>query len=459
MGMTEDAVAVKNDNGKLNMYLPYNLDLEKVIMGSGLRSYEKDFLLKRSPYKPYSQLNLRKVIVFLDKIKWYEMSRPNYINDFYCLNAVKTAKDMSCSSSVFFKIKKMLIRAKIIECDNYFSDGFFPMSFRFAPKYRHQKPKLVEFNIPFKEKQIKRIQSKNQPENELQEWLHDNIKRMSFDCDKNALVDCLREDYNLSYKNTNLQTIIDQQSLFIDALISGKDLNRFIGWHFSRAGRDGRLSSTTTSLKRCLRKHLLLDGEKTVEIDQSGSQPFLLLRLYSMVNDISITPFKIFEESTKFHKLWENGFYESFSKLSGVNLEKNEVKTVIIAGLLNSRYLNSKDILSTYTSNKKAKIAVMEAFEREFPILWNQIVLLKSREGYLGASYGKKGIHTQFARYMQNFEASIFIDTICPKLKTLNIPCYTVHDCIGVRERDRETAKKVIEDTIEEVIGFKAYVK
>lgn len=438
--------------GFWNLFVPESLNLVDCINTSCLSPDEKAELLRVSVRWPHQRLKLKRLTLILDKLTWLQTTLKPTNHGYCAMNSVTTAKRLGCKHQELAEMVKLLKRLGIIEVNPKYAKERFPRSYRFSPTYRGRRARLVDPAFLVSARWAQKEQCEVNPQGPLEEWLHECCLNVSFDLPRSALtavIDLAIADEKDAEKllAKRAHAVMGMDAVLADSAL--KRSSRVCGWHFGRGDDQGRISSTITGLKRELRPHLLLYGEKTTEIDQRASQPFLLLKLYESVESPAAKA-----EVAAFYALWSNDFYSDIGRMSGISIDRDTLKEVVIEGVLNGKVTNSGTIRAKSKERREQIRAIVNVFEGQFPILWGEIVKLKTIEGYLRAKRGPKGMHTQYARHQQRLEARIFIDKIAQRLKSQNIVCYTVHDCIGVRETDLEATKVIMLEEIQASIGF-----
>ena len=188
--------------------------------------------------------------------------------------------------------------------------------------------------------------------------------------------------------------------------------DKHIFYHFDSYGR---VHTNFTILKSFIRKNcLLINGERTYEIDISNSQPLFLAKI---MNEEGINIDK--HELAVFNYLVINGkFYEFLMDKSGIK-EKKECKELIYKvffGRNNSKMKNPFSIL--------------------FPSIYAFIVDYK-------ASYGD---YKLLSHKLQNEESNFIFNKVIKTLSIINsdINIITIHDSIIVQDKYAEQAEHIM---------------
>jgi hypothetical protein len=180
--------------------------------------------------------------------------------------------------------------------------------------------------------------------------------------------------------------------------------------------RYGRFHSNFTTLKSEIRnKFLLIDGEPTMELDITNSQPIFLSFLMSKHLD------KIDHEEYEFFKqlVITGSLYQYFSEHTNIS-DKKQIKKIIYRVLFGTNHLNNKE-------NKM--------FNSIFPSIFSFIRWYKK----------EKDNYKSLAYELQNSESNLLFNTICREIidKYPDLPFFTVHDSITVKYRDYNKIKEI----------------
>ncbi len=268
------------------------------------------------------------------------------------------------------------------------------------------------------------------------------LENYLLDINLNDGVDAARTSYEFRKKG-------DGEEPDVQYFLRSVSVLRFKKMHpawFCKRPKFARLYSAATNCPRELRTCFTYQGKKVIECDQRASQPFLLLELYTQVKTEESKA-----EALKYYDLWnrernDGDFYRNLVP----NKARAEIKKAIIEGVLNckenpQRQSPEMKVLST---------SIEDVYQREFPILWDEIHRLKTlKMPELGVD-DPKDRHKQYARYMQGLESSIFLDGIAKECVEKKIWIYTVHDCIGCLEEDLETVQKIATGHLRKKCGF-----
>lgn len=224
-----------------------------------------------------------------------------------------------------------------------------------------------------------------------QEWIkeypdHRTLIENHYKCNINL--------FTLERELCDLKTLgeINEKQYYFYLNLSLKFNGRYI-W-FSRNG-GGRFYSSFTSLPKIVRKHITLDGDFVCEIDLKNALP---LFISYKVDDMS------------FRKdCLEGVFWDKISKHT--NIERDIVKTKFFTDITYNQTL------------RRTKLYL--GLEELYPGLYNKIEELKSRGN----------IHEKYT----DLESKIFVDG----MKGFEFPYLSIHDCLVVRNRERDRNRAV----------------
>ncbi len=433
----------------INVYIPYNLDIIYLI-NSNLEENLRDIILKKSPIFPHQQNFLKSLCLLVNKICWLQITAKKTPHGYLDYRAQKLSREIGLNGSNFNFIINILVKLDIIEINHSYSnnkDKKHSKSFKFTSKYAYQKPKLFEPRFIITSKETKKfIKVSDKKLNDVENYIHENIKNITFSIGKSELLDLVKQNSD----KKSVERSVYQSERNISAIISQKKEIGSDCWMFSRSNKNGRLNNNITSLKKELRKYLIFNGMPFVELDVHACQPLLLIDLYNYSESIHKN-----NERDIYYSLFKSNFYESFAALSGDLKLKDDIKLDFIK-ILNSKH---EEIDTFDIATKSSKLIITRTFKKHFPVLWSEILKLKTVKGYLSAESSQKGIHSQFAYFLQKLESQIVIDLIGRELMKLNIVFFTVHDCIAVIEKDVSVTKNIMESQFEKFIGFKPIIK
>ncbi|WP_188051090.1 hypothetical protein [Flavobacterium sp. GP15] len=188
--------------------------------------------------------------------------------------------------------------------------------------------------------------------------------------------------------------------------------------HFyaNRNNTNNRLDHNLTALKRELFQFIILDGEKTVEVDIANAQFALLSNISSLNLDSNFIDYA------------QNGkLYESIGREIGKS--KKEVKAFTMVALFGKTRNHPKQL------------------RKLFPKTMKSIAEYKNKNGY-----------KSFSVMLQQAESNLMIDGVYNLLTKNNIPTIPVHDSMRVKESDYIRTNRMMVDFFNEK-NFKCELK
>jgi hypothetical protein len=237
----------------------------------------------------------------------------------------------------------------------------------------------------------------------------------------------------------------------------------------------GRLHTVLTQIKGELRRFIRYDGKVLVSVDIVNSQPYLATIL---LNSKKFTEHNILDYILKINPNYKNPNYPIMlvkkikkvtnSKNIRLFIEKIESGTfyeyfgekLIEQGLIEKdldmckvRKIAKGSIFSAFFSpnNSISYNEEMKNFKNIFPDVYDVFKLIKST----------RGKHNTLAIFLQQFEAELILHTACKKIHDINpdIPIFTLHDSIITTEEYVEEVRMVMEEVLNNAIGFPPQLK
>ena len=157
----------------------------------------------------------------------------------------------------------------------------------------------------------------------------------------------------------------------------------------------GRVHTNFSRLKRELKRHLRIEGQRPVEIDIKNSQPTFL----------AIVAWQNAVDEPAYHTLCEQGrLYDWLAEKGGWTRAYVKEELMAKAFFSKNRYTN----------------AVKRLFNAEFPGIAALIEKIKAKD------------HTKLAQVLQRAEAQYMIHGVCETIRKVrpNVPVVTIHDSI-----------------------------
>tara|TARA_R110000772_G_scaffold49196_2_gene113279 strand:+ start:250 stop:1443 length:1194 start_codon:yes stop_codon:yes gene_type:complete len=185
--------------------------------------------------------------------------------------------------------------------------------------------------------------------------------------------------------------------------------------------RYGRFHSNLTTLKSGVRdQFLLIDGEPTKEIDITNSQPIFLTHLMSKhLDKVDIEEYEFFKQ------LVVNGQLYKYMSINTGILGRKEIKKLMYTVFFGTNHLNKKE-------NK--------LFNKLFPSIFSFIRLYKK----------EKDNYKALAYELQRSESNLLFNSIIKDIieKYTDLPFFTVHDSITVKNSDYNKVKEIFDINI-----------
>ncbi|PUZ23431.1 hypothetical protein DCC81_23930 [Chitinophaga parva] len=205
----------------------------------------------------------------------------------------------------------------------------------------------------------------------------------------------------------------------------------------SRPDKESRIYTPLTSLKKELRKYLLLDGKQLLGLDVKNCQ--LVISVLAVEALFEIKKMELTDDFNYYKQLAETGeIYEVLAKESG-----------LLDLLKKDRTAFKQKLFSGYFfSNKKSNNKVIGAFEKLFPTVFNLINEFKDDYNY-----------NKWAILLQQEESNILIEKVGKQLIEKEISYLSLHDGIYFsNEADRQFAKEIIFNQFKEA-GINVIIK
>jgi hypothetical protein len=231
---------------------------------------------------------------------------------------------------------------------------------------------------------------------------------------------------------------MERSIFFLDSL-KDKDINMYnrnlysvdcinnghIFYHFDNYGR---MHTNYTILRSFIRKNcLLIDGERTTEIDISNSQPLFLTKLIndSKSNWVDEKEFTIFKELTTSGK-----YYEYLKQAFNIE-ERSDVKEMTYKVLFGKNAPNSK-------ADKK--------FKSIFPTIHKFIQLYKK----------ENGDYKVLAYKLQKMESELIFNKVIKKviISNPNIKIITIHDSIIIPVKYKGLVNSIFQKELIDEFNF-----
>jgi hypothetical protein len=452
------ALNEKKELDKYPLYIPENLDLEKIFLNAPPPfKYHKDcfvYILHLISSIPSSNnsLNIEEVDGFIPINKILLQSR---IRDYR-------------------KYINYLTEAGIIEENHQYIVGSKSSSIRFYRDYQTKiakvfitKRTLIKSIRKFKKlTSVKTFIRNTENYDYLEKWWDNKLT--------------INKDNSINYLQSELQ--IDLESTKIKYPMAKYNsrlmvIERFTNhdYLFRVDKTAGRLHTLLTQLKSELRPFLKYDGKTLVNIDIVNSQPFFSTILF---DDEKILKNHILEVISLYNNKFSSDLSQPYSSMlvnfAKTNKENSDVQEYLhfvkegkFYEFFGEKMVQMGKIPISLDPREEAKKVVFSAlfsrnqalgykdeirlFKDNFPTVFQIFKLIKSGTNN----------HRTLACSLQNLEAKVILSKICKKISEChpNIPIFTIHDSITTTQENVGIINDIMSDEIEKVVGFKPILK
>ncbi len=173
----------------------------------------------------------------------------------------------------------------------------------------------------------------------------------------------------------------------------------------------GRFFSNVTNMKKELRKHLRVDGERLMEVNVRNCQP---LTLVPVLEEQGV-------ECPEYRRLCEEGtLYDFLADKAGIS--RDQAKRELIA--------------CTFFGRNGSRSATKTAFRKAFPKVAKAIRTIKQQD------------YTELATRLQRAESNLIIRTACDRLRKEHpkMFCTPIHDSVVAKPADIETVACIVRE-------------
>jgi hypothetical protein len=273
--------------------------------------------------------------------------------------------------------KALLLRHCVIECDGHYIQGQKAKGYRLQ-EYRNATHRLIDLDNPtIKANVVKRHLAMTRKA--VHRWLYDNLARVTVE-----EAAALEEVERLADTASKREAYVGSIQAIIDGYLD-----------FTVDDFAGRVHTNVSRLKRELKKHLRIDGQRPVEIDIKNSQPTFL----------AVLAWKEAVDDPAYHRLCEEGrLYDWLAEKGGWTRAYVKEELMAKAFFSKNRYTNE----------------VKRLFNAQFPQIAALIEKIKAKD------------HTKLAQRLQRAEAQYMIHGVCETIRKEcpNVPIVTIHDSI-----------------------------
>lgn len=374
------------------IYIPSNLDLPSLIE----KEYQNDENLDRLHYI----INL----IYEQRILYKITSEYVPLKALYLRKLIGRSTDTNniCNYNDYINI---LINKGIIACDKQYIVNEKSYGYKLCEPYSLVRHKQISIKSNCLQNNIQRWQIKRLPTTRVHQHLYKFLQEVEIDYSEaiQFIDDLPVQEYNCA-------------KISID-----KFKNKEFYIHRDDFGE--RLHTNLTNLKSNLRKFLVYQNQKLVNVDIVNSQPLILLIaiISSKPSSIRCTGTNSFDNAEsdvlKYKQLVENG--ELYNYLMGYYGE-------------NDREVFKEKFFREVFFGKNTS----RTFCQLFPTIGERIKSLKKRS------------HKRLSRLMQRQEAKLMISKICRRIMVENRDAFisTIHDSILTTPENVSTIKEVMSD-------------
>lgn len=336
-------------------------------------------------------------------------------------------------------IKRTLIAANIIECNNSYQAGKRSLGYRFAKRIRRKAFEHYVFETRCAIKRFTKAldskKSKTRREPGIRGSVTSTTSRLY------ELMTRLELPEEQMLKAVDTADIVDRFYHFPKAY-------GFLHKQFSAKVDDtGRFYTSLTNLWKKHRHLLLVHNEPLVEIDVSACQPLML--------SLMVEPFVSRSECMRFRELTESGkLYGEVAAFTGRS--RDQAKRGFLSFLC-------ADVSCKGFHDRRGKVSlrtlILEWFKANFPEIANYLIETKTSEQSrlemnteIRREAGKKTCAYAITAFeMQRLEAEIMIEGVCAQFLSQHANEFIapVHDAVLVQEGMRFAAEQILKEQFE----------
>ena len=215
------------------------------------------------------------------------------------------------------------------------------------------------------------------------------------------------------------------------ALLAVADIARR-DWFFSSDEKTGRVFHNIANLPSRLRKHVLIDGRRTVEIDIASSQIVLAIaRAYG--------PEPSVEKDRLLQLAFSRQFYPAACEWAGLTgLSYDEQKEAVFSGLIFAQEWPDKAMVAGFWKHAYKLAKYAEELRAADAPLRRQKIKANS-----------------LANGLQTLEADIMIKAVTRELRAAGIESLSIHDGVIVPVPHHAQTERIIEEEFQRLTGIK----
>ena len=298
----------------------------------------------------------------------------------------------------YSKLLIMLEKAGVIEINSSYSSGRFSKSYRIATDISSSE--TIILNLDLYDRVYKNNSRLSSGELQIHWPQYSKLIKTLFE----TTIDLEAAFADLDSKKDQIWNYRDGQALYLDdkTILEHKitAIMMTLGMHWFKPSTAGRIYTSITNLPKTLVPHILINGQKTVEIDCVNCQPLLLCRL------IDSPDYQIDCEKGK--------FYEAIAE--ELKISRDEAKELSFSQI--------------FFNNKWLDPDMYELLDRMYPGLPDQINNLKCKNNKEAQERDKCSM---LWYRLQSIESEIFVESTCNKKDkifnhSLLSPVLTRHD-------------------------------
>ena len=491
-----DEVIGKNFPEFLTIYLPENLDLNK--------------LIEENPPTGFTAFDKDKIAYILHLINYLPTIKKDF--DYYEYDGYIPINKQKLQSKIYDYRMYLdyLIHCGVIFEDEYYIKGEKSKGICFYPEYTYTKIRRSKITRKTLIKAILKGSSKHnliaQTETEVQtenktgnqdefhyltKWWKSNGLTIDYEAAKNFLDEKLlkdREQFIQKFGTDDYETVKKQfrekgrkkakekvkypLEQYNSALMTMDRLYRKD--YFIRVDETaGRLHSLLSQLPKDLRQFVSFESKKLVSIDLRNSQPLLATVLLN--TDLFKSNPILINTISKFNPIYQQTNSSTMIvDLIKKNQDKPDVlnyKRIVAKGeyyeefgtILQTKGFIPDDCIDSRKFAKEATYASffapntylgftepMKHFKKAFPNVYHIFSRIKfQKKGYKGR------FHKALAITLQAFEADLFLHKICKRIYETNpdIPIFTIHDSVVTTIEYTEIVEQILKEEVFKAIG------